>query len=190
MITLTDRTCLPSDHMDAPHRIRDASAEQDAAACAALYAPYVTDTPVTFELVPPTPAEMAGRIAAAVGSHAFLVAEADDRIVGYAYGGAHHARAAYRWACEVSIYLETGRRRTGLGRELYTLLLDRLAERGFRTAVAGMSLPNAASAGHRTMGFEPVGTYRRIGWKFDRWHDVAWTQRQLGPQDGDPPDLR
>jgi phosphinothricin acetyltransferase len=66
-----------------------------------------------------------------------------------------------------------------------------LAERGFRTAVAGMTLPNAASAGlHQAMGFEPVGTYRRIGWKNDAWHDVAWMQRPIGASDGPPTELR
>ena len=75
-----------------------------------------------------------------------------------------HPRAAYRWACEVSVYLELGRRRTGGGRVLYEALLARLTERGFLTFIAGMTLPNEASDGlHRALGFEPVGTYRRIG---------------------------
>jgi phosphinothricin acetyltransferase len=132
---------------------------------------------------------MAQRIAAAERSHAWLVLEdlEADRVVGYAYGGPFRARPAYRWSCEVSIYLERDRRRTGGGRALYEALLARLAERGFRTAVAGMALPNEASAGlHRAMGFEPVGTYRRIGWKHGGWHDVAWVQRALATT-ADPP---
>ncbi len=166
--------------------IRDAT-EQDAATCAAIYAPYVTDTVITFETEPPTPAEMAARIAQAQRTHAWLVAEEHGRVIGYAYGGPFKARAAYRWSCEVSIYLEWGRRRTGAGRALYTALLDRLAQRGFRTVVAGMALPNEASVGlHRAMGFEPVGVYRRIGWKHGAWRDVAWVQRSIGP-DEDPP---
>jgi L-amino acid N-acyltransferase YncA len=166
--------------------IRDASG-RDAEACAAIYAPYVTDTAITFELAPPTPAEMADRIAAAQRAHAWLVLVDGDHVVGYAYGSPHKARPAYRWSCEVSVYLERGRRRTGGGRALYTELLDRLAARGFRSAVAGMTLPNDASVGlHRAMGFQPVGTYRRIGWKHGRWHDVAWVQRVLGT-DEDPP---
>jgi L-amino acid N-acyltransferase YncA len=166
--------------------IRDAT-ERDAEACAAIYAPYVTDTAITFELAPPTPAEMADRIAAAQRAHAWLVLVDGAHVVGYAYGSPHKTRAAYRWSCEVSVYLERGRRRTGGGRALYTELLDRLAARGFRSAVAGMTLPNDASVGlHRAMGFQPVGTYRRIGWKHGRWHDVAWVQRVLGT-DEDPP---
>jgi L-amino acid N-acyltransferase YncA len=159
--------------------VRGAS-ESDASECAAIYAPYVTDTAVTFETVAPAPAEMARRIASASRDHAWLVLEHDGRVVGYAYGGPFHSRPAYRWACEVSVYLELGRRRTGGGRALYEELFTRLAARGFRIAVAGMTLPNDASVGlHEAMGFEPVGTYRRIGFKLGAWHDVAWCQRAL-----------
>ncbi len=167
-------------------RVRDATTA-DAAACAVLYAPYVTDTAVTFETEPPTAAQMAERIAAAQRRHAWLVLEDDGAVVGYAYGGPYKERAAYRWSCEVSVYLERGRWRTGGGRALYEALFARLAERGFRTAVAGMTLPNPASEGlHRALGFEPVGVYRRIGWKHGAWHDVAWVQRTLASMD-DPP---
>jgi phosphinothricin acetyltransferase len=164
--------------------VRQATAA-DAAACAAIYAPYVTDTAVSFETEPPSAAEMAERIAAA---HLWLVLEDAGRVVGFAYAGRFAPRAAYRWACEVSVYLEAGRQRRGGGRALYGALLPQLAERGFRVAVAGMTLPNEGSVGlHRAMGFEPVGTYRRIGYKHGAWHDVAWTQRQLAAGD-DPPD--
>jgi L-amino acid N-acyltransferase YncA len=159
--------------------IRDAS-EQDGRACAAIYAPYVTGTAISFELDPPAANEMAQRIAAAQRCHAWLVLEHDARVVGYAYGGPYKERPAYRWSSEVSVYLELGRRRTGGGRALYTALFDRLAARGYRTLLAGMTLPNDASVGlHRALGFEPVGTHRRVGWKHGRWHDVAWTQRML-----------
>ncbi|OIQ92363.1 phosphinothricin N-acetyltransferase [mine drainage metagenome] len=157
-----------------------AASERDGAACAEIYAPYVTDTVITFEIDPPGVDEMSARIATAARSHAWLVLEDETRVVGYAYGGPFKTRAAYRWACEVSIYLETGRRRTGAGRALYEALFSRLADRGFRTVVAGMTLPNEASVGlHTAMGFEAVGTYRRIGWKHDAWHDVTWMQRTI-----------
>jgi L-amino acid N-acyltransferase YncA len=161
-------------------RVRDASADDDGVACAAIYAPYVTDTAITFEAEPPSAAQMAERIATARTSHAWLVLEHGAHVVGYAYGGVFKARAAYRWSCEVSVYLELGRRRTGGGRMLYTALLRSLSERGYRIAVAGMTLPNDASVGlHAALGFEPVGTYRRIGYKHGCWHDVAWMQRAL-----------
>jgi L-amino acid N-acyltransferase YncA len=170
--------------------IRDAAPE-DAEACAAVYAPYVTGTAVTFETVPPAPAEMAQRIRAALRRHAWLVCEVEGRVVGYAYAAPFAAREAYRWACEVSVYCEPGRRRTGAGRALYDVLLTRLAERGFRTAVARMALPNDASLGlHAAFGFEPVGVHRAIGYKLGAWHDVAISQRRLGTGDGVPAEPR
>ena len=160
----------------------------DAEACAAIYAPYVLDTAISFETEPPGAAEMAARIERACVRHAWLVLEHDGRVVGYAYGGSFKDRAAYRWACEVSVYLEPGRRRTGAGRMLYSALLERLRERGYRTVMGGMTLPNEASEGlHRAMGFEPVGVHRRIGYKHGAWHDVAWTQLMLVPESDEPP---
>ncbi|HEY1378357.1 MAG TPA: GNAT family N-acetyltransferase [Gemmataceae bacterium] len=166
--------------------IRDATG-RDAQACAAIYAPYVTGSAISFELEPPGAAEMAGRIAAAGERHAWLVLEDGGRVVGFAYGQEFRERPAYRWACETSIYLEAGRRRTGGGRALYAALLERLAGRGYRRAFAGMTLPNPASAGlHRALGFEPVGVYRQVGWKHGAWHDVAWVQLALATGQ-DPP---
>jgi L-amino acid N-acyltransferase YncA len=161
--------------------IRHATAE-DATACAALYAPYVTDTIVSFETEPPTAAEMSRRID---GAHAWLVLEDGGRVAGYAYATRFAERAAYRWSCETSIYLEHGRRRTGAGRALYEALFERLRERGFCRAFAGMTLPNDASSGlHRALGFEPAGVYRRVGWKHGAWRDVAWVQKDLRATEG------
>lgn len=164
-----------------------AATEHDAVACAAIYAPYVTDTAISFELEPPTATEMAARIDSASRTHAWLVLEDAGRVVGYAYGHAFADRAAYRWTCETSVYLEVGRRRTGAGRMLYEALLDRLTERGYRLAIAGMTLPNDASTGlHRALGFEPIGIFRNVGWKLGAWHDVARLQRTLATAP-DPP---
>ena len=119
--------------------VRDATAS-DAAACAAIYAPSVTDTAVTFETEPPTLAEMAVRIDGAQRRHAWLVLEQDGALVGYAYAGPFKERAAYRWSCEVSVYLDPDHHGRGAGRLLYEALLTRLTERGFRMAAAGMTL--------------------------------------------------
>lgn len=155
--------------------------EDDAEGCREVYAPYVHGTAVTFETEVPALGDMAARIAAA---HRWLVLEDAGRVAGYAYAGRFAPRASYRWACEVSVYLEPGLRRGGGGRALYTPLLAELEERGFRTVLAGMTLPNAASEGfHRALGFERAALYRRIGWKLGAWHDVAWMQRPLGVQD-------
>ncbi|MCC2333729.1 GNAT family N-acetyltransferase [Cellulomonas wangsupingiae] len=166
----------------------------DAAACAAVYAPYVRDTVVSFEAEPPTPAQMAERIAAALVAHTWLVAQvpagAPDagRVVGYAYAGPLAARPAYRWACETSVYLEPGTLGRGTGRALYTALLDRLTAMGYRQAVGVYAEPNPASAGlHAALGFEVVGTHRAIGFKHGAWHDVTRVQRPLGPGGTTPP---
>ncbi|MGW4486849.1 N-acetyltransferase family protein [Amycolatopsis sp. NPDC004368] len=168
--------------------IRDAD-ERDAEACAEIYAPYVRDTTITFESEPPTGVEMAERVGRAAKAYAWLVLEIDGRVAGYAYAGPYKERAAYRWSCEVSVYLEVGRRRTGGGRALYEALFARLVERGFRMAVAGITMPNEASVGlHRALGFEPIGTYRRIGWKHGAWRDVAWMQCALVPDSDESPE--
>jgi len=167
--------------MSAPPTLRDAT-PADAGACAAIYTPYVTDTAVTFEIDPPGTTEMAARIGAAQREHAWIVMEDADGVLGYAYGGTFRTRAAYRRTCEVSVYLARERRRTGGGRALYGALLPRLAERGMRTAIACMTLPNDASLGlHRSLGFTDVGVMSRVGYKHDAWHDVAWAQLDLTP---------
>jgi L-amino acid N-acyltransferase YncA len=156
--------------------IREATPD-DAEACAAIYAPYVRDTVISFETVPPDAAEMAARITA---SSAWLMGDVDGRPVGFAYAGTFNPREAYQWACTVSVYLEPGRRRTGAGRALYEALFTRLADLGYRRAAAGITLPNEASIGlHTALGFELVGTFPRIGWKNGGWYDVAWMQRDL-----------
>lgn len=170
--------------------MREASAA-DAHACAAIYAPYVRDTAITFEFEPPSSTEMERRIALACANHAWCVVEQEGSVIGYAYGSELYPRAAYRWSCEVSVYVELGRRRTGVGRALYEALFAQLADRGFRRLVAGMTLPNEASEGlHRAFGFQPVGVYRQIGFKLGAWHDVAMVQRSLGDPRDPPPELR
>ncbi|MGB5953065.1 MAG: N-acetyltransferase family protein [Ornithinimicrobium sp.] len=160
--------------------IRDADPATDAAACAAIYAPYVLDTTITFEEEPPSAEDFERRIIAAQAQHAWLIGEVDRAVVGYAYAGAYRPRAAYRWSCETSVYLDRDRLGTGLGRPLYQALLGRIARLGYRTAVAGATLPNDASQRlHESLGFEPIGVFRAVGFKFDQWCDVAWSQRDL-----------
>ena len=165
--------------------LRNADPQHDGAACSAIYEPYVTDSAASFETLPPTAGQMAARIRAA---HAWVVAEDAGTVVGYAYGSPHHERAAYRWAANVAVYIDAGRHRSGVGRALYTQLFEQLRTIGMWTLCAGITQPNEASTGlHLAMGFVPVGTYRRIGWKAGSWHDVAWWQLDLRPGDGGRP---
>lgn len=157
-----------------------AAVEGDAEALRAIYAPYVEGTAVSFETVVPTVDEFAARIRKSVSQWAWLVAEAEGRPAGYAYGSSHRERAAYRWSVETSAYVDRSVQRRGIGRALYLALFDALVARGYCTAFAGMTLPNDASAAlHRSVGFEPIGVFHRVGYKFGAWHDVAWAQRRL-----------
>jgi phosphinothricin acetyltransferase len=163
----------------------------DAASIAAIYAPYVADTVISFELVPPSAAEMADRIAR-VSAHApWLVAETDAGIGAYAYLSQHHERAAYQWSVDCTVYVAGTRQRSGLGRALYTALFGLARVQGFCAAHAGITLPNAASVGlHEAFGFVPVARYPKVGHKFGAWHDVGWWQLELASRAGDPPKLR
>jgi L-amino acid N-acyltransferase YncA len=160
--------------------IRDASPAADAEPLLAIYRPFVVETPVSFEVEPPTPDEFRARIEKALAGWAWLVADVDGVPVGYAYGSQHRAREAYKWSVEVSAYVHDAHQGRGLGRMLYGALLPRLAEIGYCNAYAGITVPNEASVGfHRAMGFEEIGVFKSVGWKFGRWHDVAWLQLQI-----------
>lgn len=168
--------------------IRHASPERDGAACAAIYAPSVTDSSTSFEDVPPDAAEFARRIGTISARYPWLVAEVDGVVAGYAYASPHRERAAYRWAAESAVYVGADHRGRGVGRRLYTVLFDLLARQGIRTVCAGVTLPNDASVAlHEGCGFAPVGVYRRIGYKHGRWHDVGWWQLELPVENGDSP---
>ncbi len=152
----------------------------DAAAIAAIYAYYVDHTVVTFEEEAPDAAEMARRIATTVIDYPWLVAEQDGRLVGYAYGRPYHTRSAYRWTCETGIYLAHDRRARGTGRALYTALIAALAERGFITAIAAISVPNDESTRfHEALGFVAVGRFAGVGFKHGGWQDVGYWQRDF-----------
>lgn len=166
--------------------IRSATAA-DAEALLALYRPYIEQTTVSFETEVPSVEAFAGRIRDAVAGWAWLVAEVEGTCAGYAYGGAHRARAAYRWSVETSAYVDAQHHRRGIARALYTALFDVLRQKGYCHAFAGVTLPNAPSvAFHQQMGFESIGVFKSVGYKFGHWHDVAWFQRPL--RAGPPPE--
>jgi L-amino acid N-acyltransferase YncA len=175
-----------------PATIRSADPHGDAAACLAIYAPYVESGATSFEQEPPEVARFAERIAGIATTYPWLVAERDGDVVGYAYACPHRARPAYRWAVEVSVYVAAGEHRRGTGRALYLELFERLRRQRFHVACAGVTLPNDASVSlHESLGFTPVGVYRRIGWKDGSWRDVGWWQLELQPPgEGRPPEPR
>jgi len=162
----------------------------DAAEIARIYAPIVSDTVISFEATPPTPAEMEQRVASTLGYAPWLVCLRDGRVAGYAYASRHNERAAYQWSANVSVYIDARDRRHGVGRALYTSLLSLLRLQGFHAAHGGITLPNAASVGlHEALGFRPVARYPKVGFKFGAWHDVGWWQLELRERVGAPAPL-
>jgi phosphinothricin acetyltransferase len=171
-------------------QVRHAVAERDAAACLEIYSRFVDDSPVSFEEQSPSLSEFSQRIERLTRTHAFLVADDGGRVAGYAYAGPHRDRPAYRWATEATVYIAPASHRRGIGGALYGTLFELLEGQGYRSVLAGITVPNDGSVGlHRACGFEDVGIYRRIGWKAGAWRDVLWMAKQLGADtfEPDPP---
>ncbi len=166
--------------------LRLATAE-DAAGIRAIYAPIVRDTPISFELNPPSREEVAARVRKTLTQYPWLVCACGGQSLGYAYAGAHSERAAYRWSVNVSVYVHAGARRLGVGGILYETLFAILRMQGIFRAYAGITLPNPASVGlHESLGFRPVGAFERVGYKLGRWHDVGYWQLSLQSAKGAP----
>ena len=152
----------------------------DAAAIAAIYAPYVRDTIVSFETEPPDAAEIAGRIERIGRQYPWLTASAGGRIVGYAYACENRSRLAYQWSVDTAVYLDPSAQGRGVGSALYRALFALLRAQGYVNAFAGIALPNATSVKlHEAMGFKLSGVYRNVGYKLGAWHDVGWWQLAL-----------
>lgn len=168
--------------------IRHADPDRDAAACAEIYGPFVRDTVISLEERAPGERELAERISRISLTHPWLVAEVDGAVVGFAYASEHRQRASYRWAADVAVYLDPACHGRGIGRSLYGALLPLLERQGIQVVCAGITLPNDASVAlHEACGFQPIGVYRRIGWKAGSWHDVGWWQLELAPPTESPP---
>jgi L-amino acid N-acyltransferase YncA len=164
-----------------------AATDGDAQAVCEIYRPLVERTPISFETVPPSVDEICKRIAFTTATLPWLIADRDETVVGYAYASAHRARAAYRWSVDTSVYVDDSSHRQGVGRLLYTALIERLTARGYVNAFAGITLPNPASVGlHESVGFAPVGVFRSVGFKLDAWHDVGWWGLQLNEPPAQP----
>jgi phosphinothricin acetyltransferase len=162
-------------------RFREATSD-DAAAIAAIYAPYCESTPISFENEAPNAAEIRSRIEKVLPQYPWLVCEFNGRVVGYAYASRHRERAAYRWGVDVGIYIDGGQHRRGIGRALYSSLFALLVQQGYFKAYAGITVPNEASVGlHLMMGFREVGTYPAEGFKLGEWRNVMWLELTLQP---------
>ncbi len=161
--------------------------ERDAEQILAIYAPLVKTSPVTFEYDVPSVDEIGRRLSETIVGHPWLICEDEGRVRGYAYAGKHRARAAYQWSVETSVYIAADSQRRGIGRGLYESLLRLVTLQGYHNAYGGITLPNPASVRlHEACGFEPLGVFRTIGYKFGAWHDVGWWQLRLSPRRAAP----
>src|SRR5581483_2100719 len=162
----------------------------DIPAITRIYAHAVTYGTASFELEPPTEAEMTRRMQALLdGGYPYLAAEIDGAVAGYAYAGPYRPRPAYRYSVEDSIYIEPAAQRRGIGRALLANLIEECTRRGFRQmiAVIGDSAQTASIELHRAMGFRMIGTIENVGYKFGRWLDTVNMQRALGKGATAPP---
>ena len=155
----------------------------DAETIRAIYQPYVTETAITFEVDVPTVQEFEERITQTLSHFPYLVAEEEGIVVGYAYASTYYARAAYDWTVELSIYISKEARGQGIGSALYDALEEELKARGYLRFLACIALPNESSiAMHEKRGYVQVAHFPKVGYKFDRWHDIVWMQKTLdGP---------
>ncbi|HTE15166.1 MAG TPA: arsinothricin resistance N-acetyltransferase ArsN1 family B [Burkholderiales bacterium] len=154
--------------------------ERDAAILCAIYNPYVLETVITFEQTPVTDAEMAQRICDYTAQYPWLVAEADGKVVAYAYATRWRTRAAYDYTLESTIYVDKNFTGRGIAKPLYLELLRALKARGVHAVVGCIALPNAASiALHEKCGFVKVAHFPQVGRKFERWVDVGFWQVML-----------
>jgi L-amino acid N-acyltransferase YncA len=173
------------------HSIVRVATPDDAAACAAIYAPFVADSAATFEPRPPDSREMTRLIERFFGRETWLVLETEGTVVGFAYAKPFADRPTFRWTLETNVYVAADHQRRGGGRILYDALLARLAHRGYHRVIASIVLPNdPAIALHEAAGFHRAGSFEKIGWKLGEWRDAVLYQRDLVPDDGTAPGNR
>ena len=174
-------------------RIRTATVE-DAEAILAIYAPYVTDTAITFEYEVPGIEEFRERIRHTLKRYPYLAAEKDGVIIGYAYAGPFKERAAYDWAVETTIYVDTSRKKMGIGKKLYEALEQALALQNILNLNACIGYPEQEDEYltknsvefHKHLGYRLVGEFYQCGYKFGRWYNMVWMEKQIGKHTEDP----
>lgn len=178
-------------------RIRIANSE-DAEALLRIYAPYVRETAITFEYEVPSVEEFRQRILHTKERYPYLAAEQNGIIVGYAYAGAFHARKAYDWAVETSIYVDRNKKGNGIGRKLYDALETILREQNILNLNACIAYPTAEDEYltrdsvrfHEHLGYRMVGEFHQCGYKFHRWYNMVWMEKHIGEHLEKQPEIK
>ncbi len=153
----------------------------DSESILAIYKPYVTDHTISFEYEVPNLKEFTERIRMIALDYPYIVCLENDKIIGYAYASLYRSRRAYQWGVESTIYMHETLHGKGLARILYNTLFSMLKIQGYLNVYAVISLPNPKSIGfHKSLGFEEIGVFKNVGYKFNSWHDVQWMDLNLG----------
>ena len=166
--------------------IRDVNLE-DAGRIADIYRPYVENTAITFDYEVPSVDFFEEKISNTLQKYPFLVIEKDGEVLGYAYAGEFYPKAAYAWTTEITIYLDEKVRGEGLGDKLYNELEKRLYDKGICRVTSCISYPDEGSVSfHEKHGFRKVAHFQNVGYKFNRWYDVVWYQKDIRDSDIEP----
>lgn len=171
---------------------------EDAERLLEIYAYYVLDTAITFEYDVPSLSEFQHRMRETMKRYPYLVIEADEKILGYAYAGVFKGRAAYDWSCEMTVYLDRTAHGRGLGRKLYEALEAELREMGILNLYACIGYPEAedeyltrnSAEFHAHLGYTTVGKFHKCGYKFGRWYNMIWMEKIIGEHRGEPKSIR
>jgi phosphinothricin acetyltransferase len=152
-----------------------------------IYAPYISDTAITFETEVPNIKDFSARVEKIIDNYPFLAYEIKDEIVGYAYSSQHRERAAYLYDVDVSIYILPEHHGTGIAYKLYKCLFSILSELGYINAYAALTEPNIKSMKfHQKFNFTKIGTHHKTGYKFGKWHDVTWLEKTINIHNTEP----
>lgn len=171
--------------------------ETDAGEILAIYEKYIKETAITFEYDVPSIEEFRGRIRHTLERYPYLVAEKNEKIVGYAYVSPFKERAAYDWAVETSIYVDMEQKRGGIGGRLYEELETILKQQGILNVNACIAYPQVEDEYltrdsvrfHEKLGYKMVGTFHQCGYKFNRWYDMVWMEKFIGEHQENQPDI-
>ncbi|HET6995214.1 MAG TPA: GNAT family N-acetyltransferase [Chitinophagaceae bacterium] len=159
----------------------------DARGMLEIYAPYVSNTSLTFESEVPSQKEFSERISSYLDNWPWLVCEIDGRIAGYAYGSKYRERVGYQWCVECSVYIHDEFMRKGIAMKLYTKLFKLLKKQGYRNVYAVINLPNDKSVRlHEACGFKWFASYENVGYKLGKWKTVGWWQLVINEYSDEP----
>ena len=159
-----------------------------------IYGYYVQNTAITFEYEVPCEAEFCQRIQNTLSQFPYLVYQLNGKILGFAYAGRFHPRKSCDWAVEASVYVDKDARGQGIGQKLYAALEECLGLQGYTHLCAGIAyaetedayLTNHSVRFHAQMGYRQCAHFHQCAYKFGRWYDLVWMEKNLSMPSNEP----